>query len=258
MGATVDAVHAPPSVPQRPVLVVNRALNDPAVVRAEYATECGLEARRAAYRLSDGPDARAMTFAAVAEVRPQRVLEVGCGPGELSARIAEDLGADVEAVDISPRMVELAQGRGVEARVGDVQALPFHDESFDCAVAAWMLYHVPDVSRGLSELHRVLRPGGRLVAVTNYSDHLKELRELVGAPVRAAQPFRGEIGEQILRGRFAKVEKRDAGGTVRFPDRDAVVAYVKASISLFGTDEVPDFDGPLIVRRRPVIFVAEK
>lgn len=233
-------------------------LNDPAVVRAEYASERGLEARRAAYRNSTGPDAREMAFEAVAEVRPSRVLEVGCGPGELSARIAEELGAEVVAVDISPRMVQLARGRGVEALGGDVQELPFPDESFDCAVAAWMLYHVPDVDRGLSELHRVLRPGGRLVAVTNYSDHLKELRELVGAAVRAAWPFHGEVGDQILRERFANVQERDASGTVRFPDREAVVAYVKASISLFGSDEVPEFEGPLTVRRRPVVFVAEK
>ena len=45
-------------------------------------------------------------------------------------------------------MVELARARGVDARVGDVQALPFEDESFDAALAAWMLYHVPDVERG--------------------------------------------------------------------------------------------------------------
>lgn len=233
-------------------------LNDPAVVKAEYATERGLEARRAAYRFAAGPDARELAFEAVAEVQPTRVLEVGCGPGELSARVAEELGAEVVAVDISARMVELARTRGVDARLGDVQDLPFPEASFDCAVAAWMLYHVPDVDRGLRELRRVLRTGGRLVAVTNYSDHLKELRELLGAPVRAAQPFHGEIGEQVLLRHFASVEERDAGGTVRFPDRAAVVAYVEASISLFGTGAVPDFDGPLTVRRHPVIFVAEK
>ena len=64
-------------------------------------------------------------------------------------------------------MVELTCSRGVEALVGDVQALPFDDGSFDAAVAAWMLYHVPDVDRPIAELAPVSRPGGRLVAVTN-------------------------------------------------------------------------------------------
>lgn len=233
-------------------------LNDPTVVRDEYATERGLVARRAAYRFSTGPDAPGMAFEAVAEACPERVLEVGCGPGELSARISEEVGADVLAVDISPRMVELARARGVDARTGDVQDLPFPDGSFDCAVAAWMLYHVPDVDRALAELARVLRPRGRLVAATNHSDHLRELREVLGLPPRAAWPFHGEVGEELLRRHFSSVETRDAAGLIRFPDREAVVAYVEASIALFGTSEVPEFEGPLEVRRRPVIFVAEK
>jgi SAM-dependent methyltransferase len=234
------------------------ALDDPAVVRAEYSTERGLEARRAAYRYSTGPDVPGMAFAAVAEVRPARVLEVGCGPGELSARIAQELGAEVVAVDISPRMVELSRARGVDARVGDVQGLSFADGSFDCAVAAWMLYHVPDVERGLAELARVLRPAGRLVAVTNYSDHLRELRDLLGVRPNAAGAFPGERAGALLRRHFASVEIREASGVVRFPDREAVVAYVEASISLFGTDRVPEFAAPFEVRVRPVVLVAQK
>jgi SAM-dependent methyltransferase len=232
-------------------------LNDPSVVAREYATETGLEARRAAYRHAEGPNAPELAFQAVAEVAPRRVVEVGCGPGELAARVARELGAEVVAFDTSERMVALARGRGVDARLGDVQALPLPDASFDCAVAAWMLYHVPDVDRALAELARVLRPGARLVAVTNGLDHLRELRELLGLPPRLATPFNAENGPELLRRHFARVEARDAAGSVRFPDRDAVLAYVRASRTLFeGRSSVPEFDGPLVVQRRPVIFVA--
>src|SRR5207247_10358646 len=82
-------------------------------------------------------------------VGPRRVLEVGAGPGEFAERLGRDLGVEVIAADLSPRMVELARDRGVDARLGDVQELEFEDGSFDCAVAAWMLYHVPDLDRGL-------------------------------------------------------------------------------------------------------------
>lgn len=234
------------------------SIHDPNAVRHEYETEAGLLARRAAYANATGPNAPAMVFDAVVEACPRRFLEVGCGPGELAARVQDDLGAECVAIDISERMVELTRARGVDARVGDVQQLPFPDATFDCVVAAWMLYHVPDVDRALGELARVLRPGGRLVAVTNYLDHLQELRELVGAS-RTAFHFAGEDAEALLRTRFQVVEVRDAAGTATFADSAAVEAYVRASAALFGEGiEIPPIAEPLIVRRRPVIFIATK
>lgn len=235
------------------------SISDDFVVRQEYATEAGLAARKAAYEHAEGPNAPELVFAAVADAAPRRYLEVGSGQGELAARVQDELGADVVAIDLSERMVELARARGVDARVGDVQDLPFGDAEFDCAVAAWMLYHVPDIDRALDELARVVRPGGRLVAVTNYGDHLQELKDFVGAPKGTFTTFRGEDAEALLRARFASVEATDASGTVTFPDRAAVAAYVEASAALFGgVIDVPDLDGPLVVRRRPVIFVATK
>jgi SAM-dependent methyltransferase len=235
-------------------------LDDPRVVREEYASERGLEARRAAYRFATGPDAPQMAFDAVAEARPRRVLEVGCGPGELAARIADELGAEVVAVDISPRMVELARGRGVDARVGDVADLPLASEEFDCALAAWMLYHVPDVDRALGELARVLAPGGRLVAVTNAVEHLRELRELLGLPVEERHtPFSDRDAEELLRRHFDRIEVRDAAGAIRFPSRAEVIRYVEASRTLFGqSPEVPALEGEFVVRTRPIVFVAHK
>jgi SAM-dependent methyltransferase len=235
-------------------------LNDPRVVNEEYASERGLEGRRAAYRFATGPDAPQMTFEAVAEVAPRRVLEVGCGPGELAARIGAEVGAEVVAVDSSLRMVELARARGVDARQGDVQRLDFGDGEFDCAVAAWMLYHVPDVERALAELARVLEPGGRLVAVTNGLTHLRELRELLALPVEdRVSPFSAESGTELLTRHFARVEARDAAGAIRFPGRDEAAAYVEASRTLFDTPApLPDFEGELVVTTRPVIFVAHK
>ncbi len=230
-------------------------LNDPELVAREYASERGLEGRRAAYRYGVGPDPREMAFEAVAEAEPRRVLEVGPGPGELSERIQRDLRADVVALDISERMVELTQARGVEAVVGDVQQLPFPDGSFDCSVAAWMLYHVPDVVRGISELARVLRPGGRLVAVTNGADHWQGLSELVGFE-RHESCFSAENGEELLRRRFARVERRDATGWIDFPDRAAAQAFVDSTILLEG--DLPVFEGPLRVRRSPYVFVADE
>ncbi|MDX6399372.1 MAG: hypothetical protein QOJ43_2780 [Gaiellaceae bacterium] len=232
--------------------------NDPSYVRAQYATETGLEARRAAYKTAVGPDARDVAVAAVAEVSPARVLEVGPGPGELSERIARELGVTVVAVDSSERMVELAGSRGVDARLGDVQSLDLPSESFDCAVAAWMLYHVPDLDRGLGEIARVLKPGGRLVAVTNAADHLLELWQLVAAE-RLPLLFGAENGEKLLSRHFARVERRDVEGTTTFPDASAVRAYLGSSERGAPLARaVPAVVPPLVARRRVAVFVADK
>src|SRR5206468_852293 len=83
----------------------------------------------------------------------------------------------------------------VDARVGDVQDMPFDDASFDTVVAAWMLYHVTDIDRGLAEIRRVLEPGGRFIANTNARGHNRELFELIGYPLeRRATVFNAENG----------------------------------------------------------------
>jgi SAM-dependent methyltransferase len=233
-------------------------LNDPELVRAEYAEESRLEERIAAWQGLTGPNPRELALEAVAEARPQRVLEVGCGQGWASEWIKDELGAEVVAVDQSERMVELTRGRGVDARVGDVQDLPFEDESFDAALAAWMLYHVPDLDRGLSELARVLLPGGRLVAVTNAPESLQELWTLLGAdrtPFVVAG-FHSDNGAEILRRHFEHVEERQAAGTVTFADPEAVQRYVDSFVTVSGT--VPPFEGELVCSRRSTIFVAVK
>ena len=121
-------------------------LDNPLVVQWEYASEERLAKRNKTYReLTEGVNPEDVVFEAVRESSPQRFLDVGCGMGELAERVQRELGAEVVAVDISPRMVELTRARGVDAQVADVQALPFEDGSFDCVAANWVLYHVPDL-----------------------------------------------------------------------------------------------------------------
>jgi SAM-dependent methyltransferase len=233
-------------------------LDDPELVRAEYADESRFAVRASAWEGSTGPDPRELAFRAVAEVSPRHVLEVGPGRGELSARIKDELGADVRAVDQSERMVELTLARGVDAIVGDIQELPFEDGSFDCVVAAWMLYHVPDLDRGLAEVVRVLRPGGRLVAVTNAEVNLPELWSLFGERAVRLHGFHAGNGEEILARHFARVEARDARGTLVFPDREAARSYVAASVTRRHlADDLPEWEGPLECTRLSVVFVAE-
>jgi SAM-dependent methyltransferase len=239
------------------------ALHDPDVVRNQYASESGLSARASLYRETTGPFAGEVAFEALAKVSPHRVLEVGCGTGWFGGRVRRELHAEVVAIDQSPRMVELARREGLDVRIGDVQQLPFGDGEFDGAAANWMLYHVRDVDRALAGLARVLRPNGRLVAITNGHDHLLELWELLGAAeARAGRPmtFASENGEQQLRRHFASVDVRDASGTVTIRDREAIVRYLGSSEILAPfAERLPEkLPLPLVARRSNVVFVADK
>ncbi len=234
-------------------------MRDPEVLRREYADESRLLARRAVFvDLVEGPRAEEIAFAAVAEAAPARVIEVGCGPGYFAERMRRELAADVVALDLSPRMVELARARGVDARVADVQDLPFGDGEFDCAVANWMLYHVPELERGLAELARVLRPQGRLVCTTFGADQLRELWSLLDFDKTTAVAFNREKGAEALSRHFARVDRRDANGVVVFPDRATVRRYVAATIrGAHLADSIPPFEGPFRARSRASVFVAE-
>jgi SAM-dependent methyltransferase len=100
-----------------------------------------------------------------------QVLEVGCGPGRLSIRMARQHGLDVTGLDLDPAMIERARanadrrGNRHEPRpsflVGDVASLAFPDGSFDLVVSTLSMHHWDDPSAGLAEIGRVLRPGAR-------------------------------------------------------------------------------------------------
>jgi SAM-dependent methyltransferase len=229
--------------------------DDPAEVRRQYAREDNLRARQALYEEVTGQNALEALWRTLVEWQPRQVLEVGGGPGELAERMQSELGATVSFVDISPRMVELARARSVDAQVGDIQELPFDDGFFDTVVAAWMLYHVPDLDRGLAEVARVLKPGGALIAVTNSVRHLEELRRLIAYPDEWSETFSRENGESLLGRHFSHIDRFDMETVVTVRDRAKLVAY-RDSITAKTRPIPEDLELPFIVHGRSTIFVA--
>jgi ubiquinone/menaquinone biosynthesis C-methylase UbiE len=234
-------------------------MDDPVAVREQYASEENLRARQRLWANVVGENARIVLARIMAELEPRAVLEVGGGQGELAEWMQVELGATVSFVDQSARMVELARARGVvDARVGDVQALPFVDGRFDTVVAAWMLYHVRDIDRGLAEIARVLEPGGKLVAVTNSVRHLEELRGIFETFMKGYEDrFNSENAETMLQRYFSRIERTEANVVAVVEDRDVLEDY-RRSLQ-FETQPIPDeIELPFRVRGRTTIFVATK
>jgi ubiquinone/menaquinone biosynthesis C-methylase UbiE len=140
-----------------------------------------------------------------------RVLDVGCGPGYLTALAAEAAspGGNAVGVDVSESMIEQALHlRGADNcsfRVGRAEALDAADGSFDVVVSSLAVHHIPEEVRAaaFAEMHRVLRPGGRVV-VADFRPPRGHLgRRLVGAsagsvmrdnPVERIAPMIAEAG----------------------------------------------------------------
>jgi 2-polyprenyl-3-methyl-5-hydroxy-6-metoxy-1,4-benzoquinol methylase len=94
-----------------------------------------------------------------------RLLDIGCGGGVFMERM-RSLGWEVEGVDVDAAAVDNARSKGLNIHLGDLQECQFPDGSFDVVTMSHLIEHVEDPQRLLRECHRILKPSGRLVAVT--------------------------------------------------------------------------------------------
>ena len=128
----------------------------------------------------------------VAGLQPgMRALDVGCGPGALTARLVKILGADaVSAVDPSEPFVAAARERfpGTDIALGTAESLDFADDTFDAAMASLVVHFMADPAAGLAQMARVTRPGGVVAAtVWNHASGSGPL-SLFWEAVRAVDP----------------------------------------------------------------------
>ena len=122
------------------------------------------------YRSRDILRRRKLVYEALDAQQGDRVLDVGCGPGFYSRELLDQVGPEgsVTGVDQSPQMLAVAKRRtegfaNVAFEEGDATALPVEGERFDRALSVQVLEYVRDIPAALAEMHRALRPGGRVV-----------------------------------------------------------------------------------------------
>lgn len=191
----------------------------------------------------DGVTPVDVLLTAVVSARPREILEIGCGTGQFAKSVMDAMPeCDYLATDQSEAMVAATKRLGVAARQADATQLPFMAETFDGVVAAWVLYHVPDLDRAVREARRVLRPGGQLAVATNGDRHLAELlREAGGEPL--VTQFSSENAAEALRRHFRRVTQRDIETRATFPDHPSAVACL-GTFSEELAAGLPWFDGP--------------
>jgi ubiquinone/menaquinone biosynthesis C-methylase UbiE len=141
-----------------------------------------------------------------------RVLEVGVGTGKNIEFYPQDV--EVTGIDLTPGMLERARKRAaslnckLDLRLGDVQCLDFPDGSFDAVVATFVFCSVPDPVQGLSEVSRVVKPGGQVLLL----EHMRSVQPVIGLLMDLLNPLVVRImGANINRRTVETVRK---GGLV--------------------------------------------
>jgi SAM-dependent methyltransferase len=172
----------------------------------------------------------------------RNVLDVGCGTGAFWSSLPQPLSdVDLVLADLSRAMLELAAGAAdprvarVSAVEASVQTLPFDDESFDVVIANQMLYHATNPDQAVTEIRRVLRPRGVLMASTIGPRHLHELFDIEQSIFDVPrQRILGEIfgpvsGLALLQQHFGSVEWQSFDDGLRCTDVDDIVSYMTST-----------------------------
>ena len=160
-----------------------------------------------------------------------RLLDVGCGTGSLTrALLGVTRRAEIVGIDPVATFVEYVRAQVKEARVsfevGDAQALPYPDASFDCALSCLVFHFIPDALRGAREVRRVTRPGGTVAACTwdarglemtsLFWDAAVELDPAAEAKRRRPLSQAGQLAELWQAAGFRAVEERPLEITMDF------------------------------------------
>jgi SAM-dependent methyltransferase len=220
--------------------------NHPDAVRRMYATDESLRVRQMIHEQHSVPpgDFIAWALSSVQWRGDERVLDAGCGPGGWAKVLLEHLPAiQYYGLDLSPGMMRNHPQRS-RSLIGDAVRLPYPDAAFDVVMANHMLFHMQDIDATLSELRRVLKPNGYLMATSNSVHNLPEFQQLlrraitllvppgtssVRVPAQHTDLFSLESGTRALSRHFYAVVRYDLPRLLVFKSAEPIIAYIDST-----------------------------
>ena len=172
-----------------------------------------------------------------------RILELGCGTGSMwigKDEVVRKCGKLILS-DFSEGMIETAKEKlssydKIEYQVIDIQDIPYEDDSFDIVIANMMLYHVPDLQKGLSEVRRVLKEGGAFYCATfgehGIMEYLSGILIEYGVEDNTNKNFTLQNGDQYLKSAFGKVERFDYKDSLAVTNIEDIIDYIYSLSSM--------------------------
>ena len=173
------------------------------------------------------------------------ILELGCGTASMWKDKTLPEGCTLYLTDLSDGMLEAAKENAAHLREArfqraDIQEIPFGENSFDCVIAHMMLYHVPDLPKGLAEVHRVLKPGGAFYCATYGENgimaYLSALLGRFGVTDPLNKRFTLQNGSGILKTLFSSVIREDYPDALKVTDPEDLADYLYSLGSMADLD----------------------
>ncbi len=227
-------------------------MNDTEAVKQQYATASNLSTRISIHdKYSTNKTGFGKWIFSNYTIDPgTRILELGCGTGD-SWKGRESFIKNCSQLvlsDFSEGMVKHAaenvgKYNNVEYKVIDIQDIPYADESFDIVIANMMLYHVPDIDKGLREVRRVLKKGGRFYTAT-YGEHgiveyLSKVLSEYGVKDTLNKNFTLQNGQEILSRVFSNAQKLEYADSLAVTNTNDMVEYIYSMTSMTVLHTVP-------------------
>lgn len=176
-----------------------------------------------------------------------KILELGCGTGDMWVGKALPTGCHLTLTDFSAGMLKTAKDKlsgreNTDFAVVDIQDIPCPNSSFDAAIANMMLYHVPDLHRGLAEVSRVLKPGGLFYCAT-YGEHgimeyVNGLLSHLGISGSIGKTFTLQNGGDSLCQHFKDVQRFNYEDSLAITDVEDFADYILSMSSLTNLDRL--------------------
>ena len=226
--------------------------HDESAVKAQYASSANLSTRISIHaKYSTNKQGFGNWIAAHYPISAgMSVLELGCGTGEiwLNQRALVENCSSIILTDFSEGMLAKAKDTlkmypNIEYAVVDIQNIPYADNSFDIVIANMMLYHVPDIPKGLSEVRRVLRDGGTFCCATygenGIMEYLAGLFREYGVKEEANHTFTLQNGKAQLQKYFHEVERYDYEDSLEVTDMSDLADYISSLTGMSSLRALP-------------------